>query len=130
MSAAPGSPADHRNVALTTFRRSGEGVTCPVWIVDLGDGRVAVTTEDESGKVKRVRHDGRVELAPCDSRGNVPAGAPSWVGRATVVDGAESDRIYDLVKARYRLMAVGISLLSVLRPAKKPRVGLVIELEP
>ena len=61
-------------VSLTTFRRTGASVATPVWIAPDGDVLV-VTTPVESGKVKRLRPDPRVELRPCSRRGAVADGA-------------------------------------------------------
>ncbi len=59
-----------RYVSLATFRRSGREVRTPVWIA--GDGkRLYVYTNGKSGKVKRLRANPRVRLAPCDMRGRV-----------------------------------------------------------
>jgi len=40
---------------LTTFRRSGEAVGTPVWVVRDGS-HLLVTTGQQTGKVKRIRH--------------------------------------------------------------------------
>ena len=55
-------------IALETFRKSGEGVITPVWVVAEG-GKLYVWTVGDSGKVKRIRNDGRVRIAVSDSRG-------------------------------------------------------------
>lgn len=72
-------------VALTTFRRSGEPVSTPVWVAR--DGReLLVLTPRDSGKVRRLRADPRVELAPCSRFGAVEPGAVVVRGTASVVD--------------------------------------------
>lgn len=55
---------------LTTFRRSGQGVSTPVSVVVDGDEVYFVTPVD-SGKAKRLAHDDAVTLAPCTARGDV-----------------------------------------------------------
>jgi uncharacterized protein len=65
--------ADARFVSLTTFRRSGEPVSTPVWIGRDG-GALVVLTPAGSGKVRRLRHDPRVEIRPCGRFGKVPDG--------------------------------------------------------
>jgi uncharacterized protein len=72
-----------RFVSLTTYRRTGETVPTPVWVVDRGDA-LLVWTPAGTGKVKRLRRDPRVTLAPCSRRGRVPADAPHVVARASV----------------------------------------------
>jgi PPOX class probable F420-dependent enzyme len=85
LDAALASIADERFVSLTTFRKSGEGVSTPVWIARDGDALI-VTTPDGTGKVKRLRNSGRVELRPSDRMGKVAAGAPVVSGVAEIVD--------------------------------------------
>jgi len=63
----------HSFIALTTFRKTGVPVVTPVWFV-LQDNRVLVFTGRTSGKVKRLRNNPRVELAPSDFKGK-PLGA-------------------------------------------------------
>jgi PPOX class probable F420-dependent enzyme len=78
---------DAKFVALTTFRRSGVGVPTTVWVGRDGDSLV-VTTPSGSGKVKRVRHDERIELQPSSRRGTVVASVPAVAGVAEVVEGS------------------------------------------
>ena len=92
---------DERFVSLTTFRRSGEAVPTPVWVVRDGDA-LLVTTPEGSGKVKRLRHTPRVELRPCSRRGEVAEGAPVLSAVAEVVaDEAAHARLAGLLKAKY-----------------------------
>ena len=72
-------------VSVTTYRRSGEGVATPVWVVPDGDALLVWTVAD-SGKVKRLRRDPRVDLVVCSRRGAVPDGAEHVAGTATVTD--------------------------------------------
>lgn len=76
-------------VALTTFRKSGEPVVTTVWVAAVPDPAgpvLVVTTPAESGKVKRLRRDPRVQLQPCGRRGAIEDGAPVFAGVAEVVD--------------------------------------------
>ena len=75
--------ADARFVSLTTFRRSGEPVSTPVWVGRDGEALVVLTPAG-SGKVKRLRHDPRVEIAPCGRFGKVEDGVVPVVGTADV----------------------------------------------
>jgi PPOX class probable F420-dependent enzyme len=65
--------AQEEFVSLTTYRRSGDAVSVPVWIAPATDARggLLVTTTERSAKVKRLRRDRRVQLRPCDRRGAV-----------------------------------------------------------
>jgi uncharacterized protein len=62
-----------RYVSLATFRKDGTEVRTPVWIA-ASSGKVYVYTNVTSGKVKRIRRNPRVRLAPCDVRGEVRGG--------------------------------------------------------
>lgn len=57
-------------ILLTTYRRTGEGVSTPVWFLIDGD-ELLVTTMTSTGKAKRLRHSARVTLCACDRRGKV-----------------------------------------------------------
>lgn len=90
-------------VSLTTFRKSGVPVSTPVWIARDGADLV-VTTPKESGKVKRIRNSGRVELTPCDRRGRVAAGATTQSGHAVIQsDTATVERLGGVFLRKYRL---------------------------
>jgi uncharacterized protein len=73
--------ADARFVSLTTFRRSGEPVSTPVWVARDGEALVVLTPAG-SGKVRRLRHDPRVEIRPCGRFGKVPDGVDPVAGTA------------------------------------------------
>lgn len=55
---------------LETFRRDGRGVQTPVWFVREGEA-LYVRTLAESGKVKRIRANAAVRVAPCDVNGRL-----------------------------------------------------------
>src|SRR6266852_4223217 len=57
-------------IALTTFRKTGEAVTTPVWFA-ISLGTIYVETHADAGKLKRLRHTARVTLAPCTYSGKV-----------------------------------------------------------
>jgi PPOX class probable F420-dependent enzyme len=95
--------ADARYCNLATFRRSGVAVETPVWFAaapSVGDSIYYVFSAGDAGKVKRIRGDARVRVAPCDVRGKVLG---DWEdGRARLVtDPAEQTRGYAALRARY-----------------------------
>lgn len=57
-------------ISLTTFRKTGVGVSTPVWFGEQ-DGKLYVMTRAHMGKVKRVRNNPKVKVAPCTIRGKV-----------------------------------------------------------
>lgn len=60
----------HKFALLTTFRKDGRGVPTPVWFAHE-QGKLYIMTPTTTGKVKRIRNNGRVTLAPSDTRGHV-----------------------------------------------------------
>jgi uncharacterized protein len=65
---------DCKRSLLVTYRRDGTPVPTPVWAAEAG-GRLYVRTDRTAGKVKRLRNDSRLLVAPCTVRGR-PLGAP------------------------------------------------------
>ncbi len=55
-------------INIETFRKNGEGVRTPVWFVREGEA-VFVYTIADSGKVKRIRRQPHVNIAPCKMDG-------------------------------------------------------------
>ncbi len=57
-------------VLLTTFGKSSVGVPTAMWFAH-GQGKLYMVTGRTSGKIKRIRNNSRVLLAPCDLMGKV-----------------------------------------------------------
>ena len=98
-----GSPAEipaSKRSLLVTYRRSGQPVPTPVWAA-AADGHLYVRSERAAGKVKRLRRDPRLLVAPCTVRGK-PLGAP-FEARARVLDADEEPLGEQALAARYGL---------------------------
>ena len=88
-------------LSVTSFREDGTGVATPVWLVRR-DEELLVLTQASSGKVRRIRGNPSVLVAPCDSRGNL-------LGAQTAADARLQDPVQtlvteDLLEHRYGLM--------------------------
>jgi uncharacterized protein len=59
-------------VSLETYRMNGEPVRTPVWFLEE-NGTLYVHTDDSTGKVKRIRRNPKVRLAPSHFRGKPKA---------------------------------------------------------
>ena len=57
-------------ISLTTVRKNGTKVATPVWFGEDSD-KLYVMTRSTMGKVKRIRNNPLVEVAPCTMRGSV-----------------------------------------------------------
>ncbi len=107
--------ASARYVALTTFRRSGAPVVTPVWVARDGSELVVVTV-DGAGKTKRLSRDPAVSLQPCDFRGRIEAGAPTWTGTARLVHAdAEIAAIKRAIAGKYVLARLGDAIATLTR---------------
>ncbi|MGB9633739.1 MAG: PPOX class F420-dependent oxidoreductase [Chloroflexaceae bacterium] len=91
----------HQYANLFTFRKSGDAVKTPVWFA-LRDGKAYVMTTMDSGKVKRIRNNGRVLIGPSD-RGGRPLG-PTVEARARVLAPEEVAVAKDALDEKYGLM--------------------------
>ena len=108
---------------LETFTRNGRGVKTPVWFVLRENGAFYVYTEAESWKVKRIRRNPSVRLAPCDMRGNVTG---AWqTATARIINGEEEQEANRLLDRKYFLKKI-FNLLTKLNRHK--RAMLKIEL--
>jgi PPOX class probable F420-dependent enzyme len=91
---------------LETFKKSGEGVKTPVWFAaepadDLSSAsaRLYIYTVDNTGKVKRMRNNSKVRVAPCDARGKVLG---EWVeARAESISGDELAHANAVLNKKY-----------------------------
>ena len=85
---------------LVTYRRDGTPVPTPVWAA-AADGLLYVRTERAAGKVKRLRRDSRMLVAPCTVRGK-PLGAP-FEATARVLPGEQESLAEQTLAGRYGL---------------------------
>jgi hypothetical protein len=92
--------ARHKRALLVTYRRDGTPVPTPVWAARDG-GHLYVRSERASGKLKRLRNDSRLLVAPCTVRGK-PLGAP-FEARARVLSPEEEGIAERALAARYGL---------------------------
>lgn len=103
---------DAQYIRLTTFRKSGAGVAMPVWFAQVGD-TLYITTLAQAGKVKRIRANPRVLVAPCDARG-VTSG-PAVEAHARLLAPEEFERAEAALKAKYGMQYRMIRLLGRVR---------------
>ena len=61
-SSIPASIQGQKYISLTTFRKTGIGVSTPVWFGEA-DGKLYVMTRSDMGKTKRIRNRSQVRVA-------------------------------------------------------------------
>ena len=96
---------------LETFRKTGVGVCTPVWFAqDLCHSTPSATvfyvySEAGAGKVKRIRNNPKVRIAPCTMRGNLQG---AWVdARVYIAEGEQAVHAQDLLRKKYLLKILG-----------------------
>ena|SRR6476619_2315342 len=105
--------SDEKYISFTTFRRSGDPVSTPVWVVPVSDGRIGFWTAMGSGKTKRLRNDPRVLVQASDVRGRARAGTQALSGAAEMVrSGRLFDEVHGRVRQKYGLMTTITRVLA------------------
>lgn len=99
-----GALANQQFMSLTTFRKDGRAVPTPVWFAEV-DGRLYVTTTQSTGKIKRIRNNGRVTVAPCTQSGKVTGPAAEAIAQE-LIDPADAARAETALRQKYKLMRV------------------------
>ena len=114
-----------RYLNLETYRRTGQAVATPVWFVVDG-GIIYVYSLANAGKVKRIRNNPRVRIAPCDVRGALKG---AWVdATARVVEEREAAAAQRLLVEKYGWQKRLFDLLRKIRPT--PRAVIAIDVHP
>ena len=88
----------HQFLNLTTFRKSGVPVVTTVWFAQASD-KVYVWTAKTSGKVKRIRNDPTVQIAPSSHLGR-PRG-PAIMATARILPLLEQQAAQQVMDAKY-----------------------------
>ena len=118
-------------LSLTSFRRDGTGVATPVWFVEAS-GRLLVETDASSYKIRRIRRDPRVTIAPCTASGRLRGTpVPAW---AELLPDAEVARVDRLMGGKYRVDLLLVKPIRNLQAAlhrRRPRgTPVVLEIRP
>jgi PPOX class probable F420-dependent enzyme len=112
----------HGFISLTTFGKSGKAVSTPVRF-GVESGKLYVSTGTKSGKVRRIRSNPKVQLAPCTIRGKVVGPTVEAMARILSVDeGVLAESALKRVVPSWRLFA----FLQKLRGAS----GVYLEIVP
>lgn len=112
------SLAKEQYINLSTFRKTGVAVATPVWFAEH-DGNLYIYSGGDSGKVKRIRNNGRVELAACNARGVVHG--PVLPGHARLLSGDEAKVANTILNRKYFLKR----LFDVMRTLRRGTAALI-----
>jgi len=113
-------------ISLATFRRDGRAVQTPVWFARRGE-RLYLFTENDAGKVKRLRNGPRARVAACNVRGKLRG---DWIeARGRVVDDSSTERdAYAALRKKYGWQMTLVDFFSRLAGRIDGRA--IVELEP
>jgi len=115
--------AGQKYLNLESFKRDGTPVRTPVWFAEE-QGVLYVYTLANAGKVKRIRRNPRIRIAPCTMRGTVTG---PWVeAEATIVDTTTTAHGHALLRHKYGWMKRMGDLFS--RLMHRERVVIAIRL--
>lgn len=78
----------HSYMSLTIYRKNGQPVSTPVWFAMEGD-KLYVLTLGDAGKVKRIRNQPQVLVAPCKVNGEVVGEAVTGIARVLDADSGQ-----------------------------------------
>lgn len=120
---------DKKYLNIETFKKSGEGVKTPVWFAadpnaDIAgeNARLFFYTIGVSGKVKRIRNNPRVKIAPCKVRGEVTG---EWQdARVQIISGEEARRAANLVRWKYFPLAHILAFFALF--SRRERIVMVL----
>jgi len=91
----------HKYSLIVTFKRDGEAVPTPVWFGLDDDGRLYFRTGPDVAKLRRIRSNSRVLVAPSTVRGK-PLG-PSIEGTARELPTEERVHAEEAIQSNYGL---------------------------
>jgi PPOX class probable F420-dependent enzyme len=100
MTSIPAEIHGQRYISLATFRKSGVAVYTPIWFAE-DDIKLFFMTNSKLGKVKRIRNNPQVKIAPCTMRGKITG--PEFPGTVRVMRPEECARVRQLINAKYWL---------------------------
>lgn len=108
---------------LTTFRKSGVAVPTTVWFALDGD-TIYITTNEQSGKVRRIAHTSTVTLAPSDRVGNIHG--PAVDSTARLLPDQEFERARAALQAKYGEIYTTMTAQMDQRPGIGRRVFIAV----
>ena len=99
----PAAIHGQKYISLATFRKTGVAVPTPIWFAEEGD-KLYFMTNSKLGKVKRIRNNAQVKIAPCTIRGKVTG--PEFAATARILPIENAARVRSAIRAKYWLARV------------------------
>ena len=99
----PPAISGQRYISMATFRKNGTPVYTPLWFGE-DSAHLYVMTNSKSGKVKRLRNNPEVRIAPSTIRGKITG--PEFAARVRFLKPDEFPRARKTINAKYWLARV------------------------
>lgn len=98
--AIPSAIHGQKYISLATFRKTGVAVPTPIWFAEEGD-KLYFMTNSKLGKVKRIRNNAQVKIAPCTIRGKITG--PEFAATARILPMQDGVRVRQAIEGKYWL---------------------------
>jgi uncharacterized protein len=104
--------SESKYINIETYKKNGIGIRTPVWFI-IYQGLIYFRTDKKSGKVKRLKNNPHVKIAPCDIRGNVKK---EWLdGEVRFANSEESSIVYAMIGKKYGIKAKLVRIVNKMR---------------
>jgi uncharacterized protein len=100
MTTVPTELHNRKYLSLATFRKNGVAVRTPVWFAEEND-KLYVMTRGDSGKLKRIRNNPVIKVAPSTIRGKITG--HEFPGRARLLPEQDWAHARELIRSKYWL---------------------------
>jgi len=116
--------ANQNYLNMESYRKSGEAIRTPLWFVEDGDVLYFYTVA-HSFKVKRLKNNPRIRVAPCDMRGNVKG---DWIdAKARLLNTAEASHADNLLNQKYGMLKRTLNFFAKLRGHKRAAFAITLD---
>jgi PPOX class probable F420-dependent enzyme len=113
-----------RYINIETLKKNGSVVRTPIWFI-IYEGIIFFRTDSKSGKVKRIRNNPHVRIAPCDIRGNIKG---TWFdGNAKFADTKESSMVFSMIDKKYGFLTALIRSFNKIRGTNPIAMPIVLD---
>ena len=117
---------DSRTINITTYKKFGDVVHTPVWVVT--DGTLGyVRTSKSSGKVKRIKNNHRAVIATCTSSGKITGDKIEIKAEVMELSRQDYESINKKFRTKYNLLYFAMRLFRRLEPYGKSEIIMLKE---
>ncbi len=119
---------DQEFLSMETFRKSGIGVKTPLWFAQEGNF-LYVWTGADTGKIKRIRNNSRVNIAPCKRFGEVNG---EWIAADATIDSSPAalKHVETLLRQKVGFSFLIFMLIDKIRDLRKKSQRVCVKLSP